>query len=62
MDRALAGPVSYVREAARNCSDTDVLVKHDRRSSKSVRTTALWLAAIAVAFYLGFIILAAIRT
>jgi hypothetical protein len=32
-------------------------VKNDRR----VRTTALWLALIAVAFYLGFIFLGAIR-
>jgi hypothetical protein len=33
----------------------------DRRSPRSVRATALWLAAIAVAFYLGFILLSAIR-
>jgi hypothetical protein len=36
-------------------------MKNDHRSPRSVRTTALWLAAIAVAFYLGFILLSAIR-
>lgn len=36
-------------------------MRKDRRSPHSVRTTALWLAAIAVAFYLGFILLSAIR-
>jgi hypothetical protein len=35
-------------------------MKNNRRSPRSVQTTALWLAAIAVAFYLGFIILGAI--
>jgi len=33
----------------------------DRRSPRSVRKTALWLAAIAVAVYLGFIFLGVIR-
>jgi hypothetical protein len=37
-------------------------MKDDRRSRRSVRTMALWLAAVAVAFYLGFILLSAIRT
>jgi fatty acid desaturase len=36
-------------------------VNDGRRSARSVRTTALWLAAIAIVFYLGFIFLGAIR-
>jgi hypothetical protein len=36
-------------------------MKDDRRSKAGVRTTALWLAAIAVAIYLGFILLGVIR-
>jgi hypothetical protein len=37
-------------------------MKDDPRSRRSVRTTALWLAAVAVVFYLGFILLGALRT
>jgi hypothetical protein len=34
----------------------------DRRSPESVRRSALWLAAIAVAIFLGFILLTVGRT
>jgi hypothetical protein len=36
-------------------------MKKGRRSPGSVRATALWLAAIAVAIYVGFILLGVIR-
>jgi hypothetical protein len=36
-------------------------VKHDRRSPQSVRNTTLWLVGIALAIYVGFILLGAIR-
>jgi hypothetical protein len=36
-------------------------MKDDRRSPRSVRNTALLLAAVAVAVYLGFILLGVIR-
>jgi hypothetical protein len=36
-------------------------VKRDRRSAPGVRITALWLAAIALTFYLGFILLGMIK-
>jgi hypothetical protein len=36
-------------------------MKKDRRSPASVRTTALWLGGIALAIYLGFILLSMIR-
>jgi hypothetical protein len=36
-------------------------MKSDRRTKAGVRTTALWLTAIAVAIYAGFILLSVIR-
>lgn len=36
-------------------------MKEDRRSPAGVRTAALWLAAIAVAIYLGFILTGVMR-
>jgi hypothetical protein len=36
-------------------------MKPERRAPGSVRKTALWLAALAVAIYLGFILAGVIR-
>lgn len=39
--------------------DSAVPDQDDRR--RSVRRTALWLAALAVAFYIGFIVISIVR-
>jgi hypothetical protein len=62
MDRAVAGAVPHVRRAAKGIFGSDFfLMRDDTGDRRKIRTTTLLLAAVALLFYLGFILLGAVQ-
>ena len=63
VDRAVAGAVPHVLNAAESpyCPGVIRVTANHTRERKNIRRTALIIAGIAVAFYLGFILVGVLR-
>ena len=63
MDCAVAGAVSHVRYAAESthCAGKLRVSERTAEQRKAIRRTALILVAVAVTFYLGFIMMGVLR-
>jgi hypothetical protein len=62
VDRAITGSVSHVSDATGIISENVILMSQgDAQQKKGVRKTLLILTVVALAFYLGFILMGVLR-
>jgi hypothetical protein len=62
MDCAIAGAVSHLRDATEDSVRCNILMNPDMTErEKGIRKTLLILSAIALAFYLGFILMGVLQ-